>query len=62
MKTITKETPRQTLARLEKRADEMQAEYWAAHYAHRFGESSEIGDELERLLERIEQMRSEIEA
>jgi len=31
-------------------------EYWDAYYAFRFSESSELGDQLERLIERFNRL------
>jgi hypothetical protein len=36
--------------------DNLSEQYWAAYYAFRFSESSELGDKLERLIERFNRL------
>lgn len=36
--------------------DNLSAEYWNAYYSFRFSEASELGDQLERLIERFNRL------
>jgi len=36
--------------------DELSEQYWNAYYGFRFSESSELGDQLERLIERFNRL------
>lgn len=36
--------------------DNLSADYWDAHYGFRFSEASELGDRLERVIERYNRL------